>query len=325
MRPLIDETVKYEYLLRVNRAIDYVHAHYAEDLNLTMLAKIACFSPFHFHRLFRLVTGETVNDFVRRTRLEKAVTKLSINQNQSITEIALECGFSSSQNFARSFKAYHGVNPSFSREQYNWETFKTLIRNLDSVERHHLSKRGALIYDQFSRNLQQPVQNILNMKTPMAVTVTQVPSYRVAYVRCQGPYNAETSAPAWNRLLQWANPKGLVNENNLPIGIHWSKQGTVPEDKLIFDACIPLSEELKVGNEINTQYLPGGLCAIYHCEIAINEFYDAWMGLLLNWLPSCDYQPDERPAFEIFYNDPETHPLKHCIVDLCLPVKPLYE
>jgi len=323
--PTPSETLKYEYLLRVNRAIDYVHNNYAEDLNLTKLAKIACFSPFHFHRLFRLMTGETVNEFVRRIRMEKSAYKISANQNYSITEIALECGFSSSQNFARAFKTYYGYKPSFSRKKYTWESWKNLMTNRESMDPTQISERGAAVYDFYCSKLQQPIKDILNTKKPMAITVTQMPSYRVAYVRCQGPYTAETATPAWKRLLQWANPKGLVNENNLPMGIHWSKPEVTPENKFIYDACIALPEGMKTGNEINIQYLHGGLCAIYHCEIASNEFYDAWMALLLNWLTASDYQPDDRPTREIFYNDPETHPLKHCIVDLCLPVKPLHE
>ena len=118
-----DETVNNEYLFRLNRAIDYIQKHYDENLNLTKLAAIACFSKFHFHRLFRTFVGETLNDFVRRFRLEKAVHKLILEKHKSITDIALDCGFSSSQNFAKAFKSYFGVNSTFIREKFSLENY----------------------------------------------------------------------------------------------------------------------------------------------------------------------------------------------------------
>ena len=68
--PPADKLLNNEYRMRINRTIDYIRAHYAEDLSLEKLASIACFSKFHFHRLFRAVVGETLNDYVQRIRLE---------------------------------------------------------------------------------------------------------------------------------------------------------------------------------------------------------------------------------------------------------------
>ena len=108
MTLLYDEVLKYEYLFRLNRTLDYIRDHCAEDLTLAKLAKVACFSKYHFHRIFRTLLGETVNRHVRRVRLEKAVRMLTFDKDKSIIDIALDCGFSSSQNFAKAFKAHFG-------------------------------------------------------------------------------------------------------------------------------------------------------------------------------------------------------------------------
>jgi AraC family transcriptional regulator len=61
-----------DYQRRVNAVIDYIEEHIDEKLTLDLLAGIACFSEFHFHRVFKTVINESLNDYVRRVRLEKA-------------------------------------------------------------------------------------------------------------------------------------------------------------------------------------------------------------------------------------------------------------
>jgi len=133
MRESADKLLKNEYRSRLNRTIDYIQNHYDEDLNLTKLAEIACFSKFHFHRIFRAMVGETLNDFVQRIRLEKSVQMLITELNKSITDIALDCGFSCSQNFAKIFKAHYGMTPSIVRREYNWNDYTIKMWNFNLV------------------------------------------------------------------------------------------------------------------------------------------------------------------------------------------------
>ncbi len=108
------------------------------------------------------------------------------------------------------------------------------------------------------------------------------------------------------------------------MGVIWGNPDVTPGDKLIYDACITVPESIKPDKWVNIQSLAGGKFAIHHCEIEVDSHDEAWMSMILNWLTSSDYQPDARPVYEIYYNDPETHPLKHQILDLCLPIRPLY-
>ena len=101
-----------EYRSRINRVIDYIEANIDRDLSLSELAEVAHFSPFHFHRIFRAMVGETLNGFIQRIRLEKAAMKLALNPRESITEIATECGFSGPSAFARAFRDTFGMSAS---------------------------------------------------------------------------------------------------------------------------------------------------------------------------------------------------------------------
>ena len=325
MRSSSDKLLQNEYMLRLNRVIDYIQNHYSEELNLTKLATIACFSKYHFHRLFRTLVGETLNDFIQRIRLEKSVQKLTTDQNKSITEIALDCGFSSSQNYAKLFKSYYGVPPSIIRNELNWDEWKIKMGRLKEKNKDDLQITEEYLYDLYRNKRQLPMDEILDKPLLPQVKVVEGRPFRVAYVRSIGPYNKETILPAFKQLLQWAEPRGLINEKMLILGTFWSNPDITPEDKLICDACIAVPESIKADRWVNVQILPGGKLAVHHCEIEAEGNDAAWMSLILNWLISSDYQPDDRPLYQIYYNDPETHPLKHQILDLCLPIKPLCE
>ena len=61
---------------RVHAVMDYIEAHLGEELSVEQLAEVAHFSPFHFHRIFGAMTGETLGGFIARVRIERAATRL---------------------------------------------------------------------------------------------------------------------------------------------------------------------------------------------------------------------------------------------------------
>src|SRR5262245_37440578 len=100
-----------DYVGRVNRAVDFVIQNLSEPLRLEDVARAAGFSPFHFHRIFSGLMGETLGAFIRRVRLERALFLMSHRKSATLTSIALACGFSSSSDFSRAFRAQYGVAP----------------------------------------------------------------------------------------------------------------------------------------------------------------------------------------------------------------------
>jgi AraC family transcriptional regulator len=100
------------YGKRVDRVIDYIRAHLADELTLGGLAAVATFSPFHFHRVFKASTGETLFEFIPRLRIERAASALIAHPRQSVLEVALDHGFASAATFARAFRARFGMSAS---------------------------------------------------------------------------------------------------------------------------------------------------------------------------------------------------------------------
>lgn len=101
-----------EYKARVMLAINYINENISAKITLEDMSRAACFSPFHFHRIFCTITGETPADFLNRVRLEKAATTLVMNSSSTITEVAVKTGFSSSTVFSRAFKKHFGISAS---------------------------------------------------------------------------------------------------------------------------------------------------------------------------------------------------------------------
>lgn len=282
---------------RINRVIDYIHRHSAEDLSLTKLAGQACLSKFHFHRIFQAAAGETVSRYVRRIRLEQAACRLAADSAVSIAQIAESCGFSSQQNFARCFKAHFGHAPT-------------------SFRKNPALRKPALFTPP------GPAPSGTNALFP--VEVREMPSRRVAYIRDIGPYYAPSNFRAFDRLFEWAINKGLISSGNVaPIAVAWSDPDTTAPRECVFDACLTVSGDIQESGEVAIQTLSGGKCAVLHCEIERKNLPGAIQSLRREWLSQSRYRRDDRPFFTIYYNNPGGNPRQLAILDLCLPVKPL--
>ena len=96
---------------RLDRVVDYIHAHADRDLALNQLAGIACLSVFHFCRTFKIATGRTPFQYIADVRIARAKAWLS-DGRRSIDEIAFATGFSSGVTLARAFRKAVGVSPS---------------------------------------------------------------------------------------------------------------------------------------------------------------------------------------------------------------------
>lgn len=310
-----------ESLSRLNRVVDYIHSHYSENLDLHQMADIACLSPFHFHRLFNAVLGETPSQFIRRIRLEKTAHKLMLEKHKPITQIAEECGFSSSQNFSRSFKTQFHVNPSLMRKTFNWYTIISTIRqakNGMTVKDHNV----LVFLKQFVRNRNVTFQEMLEEGPPNGIEIESMPSCRVAYVRTVGAaYSYEAVKPAFQQLLEWAVPKGVLVENNFLRGIAWNNPELTPPDKLIYDVCIKVPDDVKSDRWVSVQTLPGGQFAVFRSLAEVRQHVDQNEFMrLLHWLVFSEYRPDGPPYYNIYLNRAEDHPKGLADIKLCIPV-----
>ena len=321
-----------EYVARINRVIDHIEAHLDDELRLETLAKVACFSSFHFHRIFSAMMGEPLGQFIQRVRLERAANQLVGNPKKSITEIALDSGFGSSATFARAFKDAFGMSASAWRDggYFAWSK----IGKANGKDGKPLGKDGkegdrpaAYAGYMNSEHRRAEMKSKPTGETKIDVRVEDMPEHNVAYARHVGPYQGDPAVfeALFGTLMGWAGPRGLCRFPETKVMcVYHDNPDVTPDDKLRVSACITVPEDTPIEGEIGAMKVPGGKFAVAHVEITDPKQYgEAWDSLMGGWMPDSGYQPDDRLCYELYLNDQKSDPEGKQIVELCVPVKPL--
>ena len=110
-------STRVELYRRLLRGKDYLDSFFCGEMRLGKIASVACLSPYHFHRLFREVFGETPNHYLQRRRLAHARELLS-STDRTVTEICLEVGFESMTSFSALFRRIYGCSPRQYRSSH---------------------------------------------------------------------------------------------------------------------------------------------------------------------------------------------------------------
>ena len=319
-----------EYTSRINRVLDYIETHIDEDLTLEKLATVASFSPFYFHRIFGAMVGETLNAFIQRIRVEKAASQLINNPKKSVTEIALDCGFSGPATFARVFREYFNMSASQWRSGGYLQSGR--IRQMDGKESQPFSNIGKdspvpsyyTEVDIQNQKWRVIMQDESNLKAE--VEVKDIPESHVAYVRHVGPYAGDTElfGRLWQKIMMWAGPRGLLNfPETKMLSVYHDDPNITDPAKLRVSVGISVPEGTPVEGEVGKMKIPGGKYATARFEISPDRYGDAWNAVFGGWFPESGYQPADGPSYELYLNNPEEHPEKKHVFDIVVPVKPL--
>ncbi|MBU0552444.1 AraC family transcriptional regulator [Myxococcota bacterium] len=289
--PPRDATVE-DYRERINRVIFHIEAHLDEPLMLVTLAQIACFSPFHFHRIFAAFTGETLAGFIRRLRLERAAYGL-LHLDAPVTEIALGAGYETHSAFTRAFVALFGLTPSAYRQRH--EPF---------------ALRGAQALP-----LGAPTEEPL-----MSPEIRTIAPMSVLFVRRTGPYG-QAAGEAFAALCQFAGPLGLLGPDTRFIGISHDDPHVTEPAKFRYDACLSVARAVTPEGEIGAKTIEGGKYAVFLHRGAFEGFQQTYDQIFRGWLPSTHERLREAPSFEVYLNSPDQVPAEDLRAEIWLPLE----
>jgi len=226
-----------EYTQRINRVIDYLRRNLDRQLKLEELARVACFSEFHFHRIFRAVSGETLNSFANRLRLEKAARLLRYS-DQSLTAIALDCGFSSPATFSRAFRAGYDTSPSQFRK--SGEIKKSKIRKELFSGQEYLLPMSAE-----------------EKRAAFPVRLIDVPERQVAYIRVTNAFEMERVLAALKTLIEWAKSQDIFSQGIL-FGMSVDDPHVTPKHLYRYEVCLASSLPFECAEGMSKLKMPAG-------------------------------------------------------------------
>ncbi len=310
-----EKTLNTEYISRINRTIDYIESNLEKSMTLEELAAVANFSKFHFNRIFHSIVGETPFQFILRVRIEKAANHISVNKNAGISEIAYKCGFSDISVFSRNFKHYFQI----SATQYRAKKSHDSNLSQQDSNNHQPDDKPTLYFCPELKTIKWRT----NMKLNKGVEVKELPEMTLAYIRHIGPYKGDDKLfeGLWNKLFSWAGPRGLIGGKDFrSLVIYHDDPNVTIEDKLRMSVCITVPAKTKVDGAIGKMEIEAAKYVIARFELTAMDFQQAWDWVYGQWFPTSGYQPDDKPCFEMYPEEPKDGKF---IVDICVPVKPI--
>lgn len=262
-----------DYQERINRVIEFIGKNLDDDLTLDQLSRIACFSRYHFHRLFTAYTNTSLQHYIKWLRLKRAAHQLIVEKDMTIIEIALNAGFESHESFTRAFKQIYGENPRDFRLKARWDAWE---KSPYSLPKH--------------------------CEETMNVSIKDMPSRRLAAVEHRGdPRKTGESA---NKLISWV--KDQPNHQKITpgevFGFAYDDPNQVKAEDFRFDLAVTVPLNFSLKGEVVEKILPKGRYAVVLHKGSRHNIGDTIYALYRNWLPRSNEELGRLPCVFCYYN-----------------------
>lgn len=281
------------YLESLNRAIQFVENNLDKKILLKDIAREAFLSEFHFHRIFKSLTGETVKSFLLRLKIERAAIKLK-HSKDDIGEIALDNGYENHETFTRAFKKYFQLTP----QEYR-----------DAIQEITIKKQSDYQYKAISLDK-------LQVDEP---TIKYLPDLHLAYIRHTGSYDKVASS--FQRLMLWATTHLVLKLKPTTLGIVHDNPDLTDEEKIRFDACVIINKMIQPKGEIGYKKIEGGKFAIFRYKGAYENFYTVYDYIYNVCLFEKGWELADKPALEWYIKSPPFYKPENYLTDFCVPIK----
>ncbi|WP_148714611.1 AraC family transcriptional regulator [Chitinolyticbacter meiyuanensis] len=270
------------YTERICKVLDYLYAHSDSEPDLYTLADVACLSPYHFHRVYRGLMGETLGDTLKDIRLRKAAGELA-RTRVPLTRIAERAGFGSLPAFSRAFQQRYGAPPGRYRA----------VR--------------ALPFPYAEEHDMYPIEITEEAGTPLIGLAHAGDYHRIDI--------------AFNKLFLHAGSAGWLSGQQRCIGIFYDDPSQVPEEKLHSHATlgVPTTPAALAAPFEALAILPGR-CAVLRYTGPYSDLPEAYAWLFGHWLPQSGEETRDFPVYEEYLNDPKTTPPAELVTLIHLPL-----
>lgn len=264
------------------------------------LAAEVYLSPYHFHRIFRALTGESPAELVRRLRMERAAWQVR-HTDRPITEIAFAASYATHESFTKAFTASFGMAPSVFR---SGQRDCPGIRAANGVHYHpvtmttfHLPKHGG---------------------PPMKFDIVEMPALRLAAVRQVGPYGE--IGTAFGLLEPKIVALGLTEDPSaIRVAVWLDNPDLKPADELESLAAISVTDDAEIG-DLEEARLPAGTYVRAEFVGHYSGLGEGWAQLYGEIIPSNGLTPRDAVTFEVYVSDHASVPPDELRTDLYVPI-----
>lgn len=271
------------YEQRINRVTDFIYAHLDEDLDLDRLADVAAMSPWHWHRVYAGMRGETVAATVRRLRLQRAATELVMG-DAPIEAVARRSGYDNVRSFTRIFADAYGMPPARYRKVGSHAVF-----------------RG---------DGERPAPEAYSMR------IADLPPQLAVIEPHLGSYI--NVGQAFERLFSKLGSRGLVGPGTRMIGLYYDDPGSIDEEKLRSKAGAILSGNLP--DDMPAETLRGGGYAVLRHKGPYSDLPKAYDWLFGTWLPQSGRDAADAPVIEEYLNNPREVVPAELLTEIFVPL-----
>lgn len=298
MKP--DTRASYQHA--VQRVVTHLVTHLDESADLAELAQLACLSPYHFHRVFRGMVGETPLELLRRLRLERAAHML-LQTSEPVTAIAFAAGYETHESFTRAFRAAFGEAPIVLRRNSKARAI------LASASGLHFDHRGTAAHftpkDTGAHTMQ--------------IELDTLPPLRLAAILHIGPYNQ--IGKAFEQLGAIAGRAGLfAHPGAMMLATYDDDPDGKPAEELRSHAAISIPDHMPLPEGTVEHRLQGGTYARYSHIGPYEMLGDVWSRFMGEALPASGHTLADAPALEVYRSDMRTTPKEQLRTDLMVRV-----
>lgn len=271
------------YTDRFNRVITHIRVHLDEALNLESLAALAYLSPYHFHRRFRVLTGESVRQHIKRLRLEKAAERVAFT-DEPMASVGRACGYQTPASFAKAFQGRFGVAPTEYKTQWRAGTGGT-------PDRRTLIPR-----------------------------VAELPDRVALFVRRIGVYDV-AARDAWQTLFKCTAEQRIHVSGALQISVTYDNPVITRPEQVQYDACVLVPGTIKYTGELGLQRIAGGRYAVFTHRGPYERLWQSYRAIYGDWLLSSGATLRNGANVAEYHNDPRTTPAEQLVTEILVPIK----
>ncbi len=277
------------YFQRLQNSIDFIEDRLTEDITLTEVANESNCSLYHFHRLFKILVGNSVKEYIRKRRLTLAAKQL-VETRKSVIDIAFDYRYGAPESFTRAFKKMYGLSPLQYRK---WGVFMPLNEKADLIKIHLEEQKREIKMKPVIKERDEFIVVGIELNTQHGSCQQDIPNF----------WNIFSKKESLNKLKNLKKPDEIFGIcygscNGRCSDSEFSLDPKISEDGFGYVICSEVKNLDDVPEGFVSKTIPKGKYAVFTVKGGFSEIQKGVESIYKNWLSNTCYELAEAPNFE---------------------------